>query len=368
MRKIKFIATKEFYHILRDPKSLAIAIAMPIMMTFLYGYAINLDIEHVTIGIIDYDKTAESKELTDAFYESSYFSRPEVEVLDSDAEALLRSSHAIGLLYIRPGFSDALLNGRQFELGMTIDGSDNNLSAAVLNYSNGLVFQFMLDHLPHGVEIPKVDIATQNLYNPDLKSSHFFVPGLVALILMMISAMLTSITIAREKETGTMEQLLTAPVSPRQILLGKILPYIFLALLDGFLVLVVAKLFFGIPFAGSQLLLFAFGLIYVATALALGILISSLTKTQQVAMMLAQMTTLLPSVMLSGFIFPIKNMPLLLQLISNIVPARFFVVIIRGITLKGAGLEILAAQGLYLIILMAVLMLVAAKKFSTRIA
>ncbi|MFH2048609.1 MAG: ABC transporter permease, partial [bacterium] len=252
MRKVKFIAIKEFYHILRDPKSLAIAIAMPIMMTFLYGYAINLDIDNITIGVMDFDKTTESKELVNAFYESTYFSLPEGEVSESDPEALLRSGQARAILYIQPGFSEALHKGTPFELGMTIDGSDNNLSAAVLNYSKALFNQYILDHLPYGMEVPKVEIAVQNLYNPDLKSSHFFVPGLVAIILMMISALLTSITIAREKETGTMEQLLTAPVTPRQILLGKIIPYIILAFLDGFLVLVVAKLLFDIPFVGSR--------------------------------------------------------------------------------------------------------------------
>ena len=368
MKKIKFIAIKEFYHIVRDPRSLAIAIAMPIMMTFLYGYAINLDIEQITIAVVDYDKTAESKELIDAFYASTYFEVPDIEISEQDPEAALRSAQVRAILYIRSGFSESLLTGREYNLGMTVDGSDNNMSAAVKNYSKALLNQFLLDHLPYGVELPKVEIAVQNLYNPDLKSSHFFVPGLVAIILMMISALLTSITIAREKETGTMEQLLTAPVTPRQILLGKILPYTVLAFIDGFLVLIVAKILFDIPFVGSQLLLLGFGFIYVATALALGILISAVTKTQQVAMMLAQTVTLLPAVMLSGFIFAIKNMPLPIQIISNIFPAKFFVTIIRGITLKGAGIEILAAQGLYLLILMAVLMFIASKKFSTRIA
>lgn len=368
MRKVKFIAIKEFYHILRDPKSLVIAIVMPIMMTFLYGYAINLDIKQITISVIDYDKSIESNELVDAFYASTYFSRPETSVSEYDPEAFFRSSKSSAILYIHPGFSEALHKGTRFELGMTIDGSDNNLSAAVKNYSQALLNQYVLAHLPNGLQVPIVNIAIQNLYNPDLKSSHFFVPGLVAVILMMISALLTSITIAREKETGTMEQLLTAPVSPRQILLGKIIPYVALALLDGFLVLVFAKLLFDIPFVGSQLLLLVFGLIYVATALALGILISAVTKTQQVAMMLAQMTTFLPAVMLSGFIFAIKNMPVPLQLLSNVFPAKFFVKIMRGITLKGAGVEILATQGLYLILLMVILMFIASKKFSTRIA
>jgi ABC-2 type transport system permease protein len=176
------------------------------------------------------------------------------------------------------------------------------------------------------------------------------------------------VTIAREKETGTMEQLLTAPIKPIEILLGKILPYVVVALLDGILVLVFAKVIFGVPFVGSHLLLLGFGLIYIFASLSIGILISSLVKTQQVAVMFAVMSTMLPSVMLSGFIFAIKNMPIALQLLSYIIPAKYFVTIIRGIMLKGAGLEILAGQGLSLLLLMAVIMAVASRKFSTRVA
>jgi ABC-2 type transport system permease protein len=184
---------------------------------------------------------------------------------------------------------------------------------------------------------------------------------------MTISALLTSITIAREKETGTLEQLLTTPVKPREILIGKLLPYIVIAFLDGALIVTVAVVLFDVPFAGSHLLLVLFGFVYVAAALSLGILISSVTKTQQVAMMLAQTTTLLPAVMLSGFIFAIRNMPIPLQAVSHIVPARYFVAIIRGIMLKGAGIEVLAVQAAALVGLAGLFMFIAARKFSTRI-
>lgn len=366
MRKIRFIALKEFYHILRDPRSLAIAIAMPVLMTFLYGYAINLDIENIVIAVADFDHSSESRQLTERFYRSTYFSMPDKPVDTQDPERLLRSSAASAVMIIRPGFAEAIKNRRPFSLGVIVDGSDNNLSAAVQYYSDVVVSEYMRDQLPAGFALPSVNISTKILYNPDLKSANFFVPGLVAIILMMISALLTSITIAREKETGTLEQLLTAPVSAAEILTGKIAPYIILALLDGVLVLVAAELLFGIPFAGSELLLLGFGLIYVSSALSVGILISSLVKTQQLAMMAALTSTMLPSVMLSGLIFAIRNMPWPLQALAHIVPAKYFVTIIRGIMLKGAGLEILAVQGLYLLLLMVILMTVAAKKFKTR--
>jgi ABC-2 type transport system permease protein len=286
----------------------------------------------------------------------------------SDPEKLLRTSQATAVLIIRPGFAVAVKDQTDFSLGMLIDGSDNNVGAAAQNYANAVVSKYFLDQIPVGTRIPGITISSQILYNPDLKSSHFFVPALVAIILMMISALLTSITIAREKETGTLEQLLTAPVTPAQILIGKILPYIGLALLDGILVLIFAQIFFDVPFVGSRLLLLMFGLVYVSASLSLGILISSLVKTQQVAMMFALVTTMLPSVMLSGLIFPIRNMPPVLQGLAHIVPAKYFVTIIRGIMLKGAGLEILAVHGSVLLTLMLVLMAIAARKFKTRVA
>ena len=368
MRSLRFIAQKEFYHILRDARSLTIVLVMPVMMTFLYGYAVNMDIEDIVLTIVDYDQTVESRELTNKMYHSKYFSKPDIAVDYHDPARILRSGKAHAVLIIKPGFARSLQRNESFSLGLIVDGSDNNMSAAVQNYSNQLLQQFLIDRLDPNVHLPGIMISPRVLYNPDLKSSHFFVPALVAIILLMISALLTSVTIAREKETGTMEQLLIAPIKPIEILLGKILPYVVVALLDGILVLVFAKVIFGVPFVGSHLLLLGFGLIYISASLSIGILISSLVKTQQVAMMFAAMTTMLPSVMLSGFIFAIKNMPIALQLLSYIIPAKYFVTIIRGVMLKGAGLSVLAGQGLSLLLLMAVIMAVASRKFSTRVA
>jgi ABC-2 type transport system permease protein len=367
VHKIRFIAQKEIYHILRDPRSLFVVLAMPILMTFLYGYAINMDIENVTLAVLDTDRSASSRTLIEHFFASTYFS-PSPEAVDlRDPEHLLRSGKVDAILYIRDGFGQAVTKLEEFELGLSIDGSDAQLASAVQTYSQRVLTTYMAQQMPPDFEPPGVRLSLQVLYNPDLKSSHFFVPGLVAIILMMISALLTSITIAREKETGTLEQLLTAPVKPREILIGKLLPYIVIAFLDGVLVLVFAKFVFGVPFVGSQLLLLLFGFVYIATALSIGILISSVVKTQQVAMMLALTVTMLPSVMLSGFIFAIKNMPEVLQAISRIIPATYFIVIIRGTMLKAAGLEVLAWQAAALVLIMVILLTAATKRFSTRI-
>ena len=366
MSKIRFIALKEVYHILRDPRSLTIAILMPILMTFLYGYAISLDINNIILAVVDFDDSVKSRELIDDFYRSPYFSPPEEPVDQRDPEGVLRDGDASAVLIIEHGFVAALEGSRDFQLSVIVDGSDNNLAAAVQNYSSSVISGFAKRRLPPNMMLPTVNLSLRFLYSPDLESSHFFVPGLVAVILLMVSALLTSITIAREKETGTLEQLMTASVRPYQILFGKVIPYIGLTFLDGVLVLVFAWLLFGIPFQGSRILLLGFGLIYVATSLSFGILISSLVQTQQLAMMLALTLTMLPSVMLSGFVFAIKNMPSLLQYLSFIVPARYFVTIVRGVMLKGAGLEILAVEGLCLCGLMVILLTAAALRFSAR--
>ena len=367
MHRVLFLAEKELYHILRDPRSLTIAIIMPIMMTFLFGYAVNMDIETISLAIVDFDNSHDSRSLTERFYRSSYFHPPKSSVDFYEPEKILKRGEANAILVIRKGFGESLIRDENFELGIIVDGSDNNLSAAIKSYSENIINKFLLDSRSKGFEIPAIDLSVRVLYNPDLKSAHFFVPGLVAVILMMISALMTSITIAREKETGTMEQLLTSPVKPREIIAGKILPYIIIALIDGILVIVFAKILFGVPFVGSPTLLLGLGLLYIFTSLAIGILISSLVRTQQVAMMLALVTTLLPSVMLSGYIFEIKNMPAPLQALSYIIPAKFFLKIIRGIMLKGAEIDVLALQAMFLTVLALVMILVAAKKFNTRI-
>lgn len=368
MSRLRFIARKEIYHILRDPRSLAIALVMPIMMTLLYGYAINMDIEHLRLAVVDMDRSAESRQLIDRFYSSTYFDPPLQEMSAQDPQALFRSGLANAVLVIRPGFAKAVTGRETFEVGLLIDGADNNVSTAVQGYAEQVLSGFQVDRLPPGVEHPGVRLAPQILYNPDLKSSHFFVPALVAIILLMISALLTSITIAREKETGTLEQLLTAPVRPVEILIGKLIPYVVIAFADGILVLLFARLVFDVPFVGSHTLLLGFGLIYVTASLSIGIMISSLVLTQQVAMMFAVVSTMLPSVMLSGFIFAIKNMPVAIQPLSRIVPATYFVTIIRGIMLKGAGLQVLAVNGLVLLALMGVMLLLAARLFKTKVA
>lgn len=367
MGKIRFIIIKEIRHILRDVRSLVIAILIPMVMTLLYGYAINLDIKNIRLAVLDYDRTSPSRDLTGRFYHSGYFVPAGSEPDMADPERVLKNGDAHAVLVIRKGLARAFVDTGGYELGMLVDGADANTAAAAASYAAIILNQYLRDNLPAGLELPGIRLSHQVLYNPDMKSSHFFVPGLIAIILMMISALLTSVTIAREKETGTMEQLLTSPVTPQHIIIGKVIPYIGLAVLDGVLVLLFAVVHFGVPFSGSTVLLFFFGVVYVVAGLSLGILVSTLVRTQQVAMMSAMLLTMLPSVMLSGFIFEVKNMPAVLQYISHLVPARYFLLIIRGIMLKGSGIDVLWPQAAALGIITVVLLTVASRKFRIRI-
>jgi ABC-2 type transport system permease protein len=367
MNKTGFIIAKEFRHILRDPKSLAIAMLMPVFMTLLYGYAVNLDTKNIRLAVVDEDRSIHSRELAASFFQSGYFiparSAPEL----SDIESVLRAGDAHAVLVLRRGFSEAIRSWEPYQVGIAVDGSDANRAAATTNYSNIVFFNFLRGVVPTGKEAPRVSISQRVLYNPDLRSPDFFVPGLIAIILMMISALLTSVAIVREKETGTMEQLLTSPVTPRQIIMGKIVPYITIAFIDGLLVILFAVFHFRVPFEGSYVLLALFGVLYVTAALSIGVLISTIARTQLVAMLAALMATVMPSVMLSGFIFEIKNMPLPLQYLSAIIPARHFIVIIRGVMLKGVGLSVLWQETLVLGALTAVLLGVAVKRFKFKL-
>jgi len=259
--RVKYIALKEVRHILRDPRSLTIAIALPVLMTLLFGYAINLDVKNIRLAIVDLDRTYESRDLASRFYTSGYFVRPPRSLDMSDSESMLRGGRADAVLTIEPGLARATMAASPYQLGLVVDGADANLAAAATSYASIIVGRLNQGRLPGGIDLPGVAISARILYNPDLKSANFFVPGIIAILLMVISALLTSITIAREKETGTMEQLLVTPVTPGEVIIGKVLPYIALAFVDAVLVIAFAVFHFGVPFVGSVALLVCFGLI-----------------------------------------------------------------------------------------------------------
>jgi len=355
------IFKKEFIHISRDFRTLMIVIAMPVAMLFLYGYAINMEIQNIDVIVLDRDKSPESAALTRKFEGSKFFTVYQYNGPESQLETFFNDRRGRAILIVSPDFSKNLQRQPRSAVQVLIDASDPNAAQAIRNYTNAVFQSFNAELGNRGV----FEIETAIWYNPALKSAYFFVPGLAALILMMISALLTSIAIVREKETGTMEQILVSPIRPIEIIIGKVIPYVLLAFIDLLIILVIARFVFDVPFVGNIGFLLASSLVFIFTALSLGLIISTRAETQQVAMMAALLVTLLPTVMLSGFIFPIASLPKILQLLTYVVPASYYLVVIRGIMLKGNTLmqllpqiSVLAAMSIFLII-------VSAKKFKT---
>jgi ABC-2 type transport system permease protein len=360
--RILAILKKEFIHIRRDPRSLVIVFLLPILMVLLYGHAITFDIRDIKLGVLDQDNTSASHDLLDHALSSRYFKLAGTLTSREEIEAAFLHRRMTAVLIIPHGFAADLASAPQSEVQVIVDGSNANSATVAINY---LKSYFVTRSLQMNAMVvrPPLDLEPRVWYNPDLKSSHFIVPGLVAVIMMLICALLTSVTVARERETGTMEQILVSPVRSVEIILGKTLPYILLAFMDGLLVIVFAWLTFGVPFRGEPLWLLFYALIFIYTCLSFGIFISARVPNQQLALMMAMVSTLLPSILLSGFVFPLVSMPRILQYLSYIVPAKYFLVIIRGIMLKGLAGPMLWQPALFLVIFGTLLILISVKRF-----
>jgi len=334
--RIISIITKEYTHIFRDWRSLLIIILMPVLMIILYGYAITLDMKNLTFAVIDDAKTPESRELIRGFTENRFFILKYTDIKRNEIESLFKKRYIQMALVIPEDFSESLVSNRITKVQLIVDAADSNVGTFINNYSNRVaqLFNEKLNKRSPGI----LGLEPRILFNPDMKSANFFVPGLVALILLLICSLLTSITITREKETGTLEQILVSPVNPIEIIVGKVIPYITLGFFNGIIIIIFARLLFKVPINGSLALIAVLSLIYIFVALSFGLMISAVAKTQQIAMLATLMATVLPTIMLSGFIFPVASMPLPLQYISKAVPATYFLIIIRGIMLKGIGL------------------------------
>jgi len=358
---------KEFYHIFRDKRTMAILFGMPIIQLLLFGYAIRNEIEEVKLAILDQSKDAVTKAITDKLIGTGYF-KPILYLHTADEiDKAFRQGQIDEALVFEPGFGNLLQKENKASVQIITDGSNPNVSRIVTGYTASVlksVQQQYSQTLNHTILI-EPDFTM--LFNPELKSVYLFVPGLMALILLLVSALMTSITITREKEFGTMEILLVSPLQPYQIILGKVLPYLALSFINVITVLITARLVFGVPCQGSIALLFFECFLYTLTALSLGILISTVAGSQQVAMMISLAGLLLPTVLLSGFIFPVTSMPMPLQVISNIIPAKWFLIIVRSLMLKGVGLEIFWKETLILFGMSVVLMTVSMKKFKIRL-
>ncbi len=350
---------KESLHILRDPRSLYLAIGLPVIMVILFGYAITMDVSHIHLGIIDQDSTSLSRDLIFRLGASDYFDIIYQSNNFAGSEKLLDDGRVKILIGIPSGFSKDLIRGKNTPLQLLIDGSDNNTAQIALGYISSIVRTFSskitLDklnkHGPVPEGIPPMDVEPIVWFNPDLRSTNFVVPGLIAVIMMVLSAMLTSLTIAREWENGTMEQLISSPAKPIEIITGKLIPYFVLGMFQTLLIVLVGTLLFRVPLKGNLLFLFFITAVFLVCGLGIGLLISTVTKSQQLAFMMSFIFTLLPSFLLSGFIFSISSMPKVIQIISYLVPAKYFLTVLRGIFLKGNGLAVLWPEVVPLILL-----------------
>jgi len=367
MKRLKAVMVKEFAHIIRDPTSLVIIFLMPLLMMFIFGYSINYDLENIEAGVIDYSRGENAKNLIKAFANNRYFTilniKKSFPLSDpvTEGEELLKSGKLKEIIIIPIDFSQKIKDHRTAKVGIVIDGSDSNVANLLYQYNE----MILLDFISNFQDLERfVKIKTKILFNPEVKSTYFFVPGLIAILLMMISAILTSISISREKESGSIDLIFISPIKSPEIIIGKTFPYIFVAFGAEALILLTARFWFGVPFRGNLAVLLIFSLLYIITGLSMGILISTVASSQKAAMFAALLSTLLPSIMLSGFIFPLDSLAPVLQWISRIVPATYFLKIIRGVVVKGAQFKHFVGEGIALIIFSAFLLTIASIKFS----
>lgn len=364
-RFIGFIK-KEFYHIFRDKRSLFILFGMPVAQILLFGFAITNEINNVDIAVLDYARDNESQKIIEKIKASTYF-HVENEILNEKAiEEEFKKGKIKAVLLFEKDFTKKLQTEKKATVQVITDATEPNVASTIANYTQSIIQNYQ--NQKNTVQKNNgVVIQSRMLYNPELKSVFNFVPGVMTVILMLVSAMMTSISITREKELGTMEILLVSPLKPFQVILGKVFPYVFLSIINAIVIVSMGYFIFGMPINGSIFLLAFESILFIITALSLGILISTISKTQQTAMMISLMGLMLPVIILSGFIFPIASMPLPMQVISNIIPAKWFIIIVKTIMLKGVGLEYIFKETLILVGMTLLFIGLSIKNYKTRL-
>ncbi len=349
--RIWSVMKKEFRQISRDRLTLFLLLIIPAFLLIMYGYALNFDIRRVSLAVFDQDRSARSRDFTQAFLRSEYFELKLAVEHESQIDGLLDSGRVKVILVLPAEFSADLMAGRSAVVQVLLDGTEASAASTILGYINAIVSTYSQNVMVRQMRrsgwprlSPPIDYRPRVWYNPELRSSRFLVPGLMAFILMIIVVISTSFSVVREKERGTMEQIIVSPVRPFELLLGKTFPYVLISLVSSHLVLFFGWLLFGVVITGSYWLLLTAMLLFLLGGLGLGLLVSTIAHTQQAAYMTSIILTMLPTFLLSGFVFPIRNMPGWIKLITYIIPARYFLVILRGIMLKGVGLEALWLQ------------------------
>jgi len=374
LKRVRAIAHKEFLHVLRDWRSLGIGIAIPVLMLFLFGYALTLDVDRVPLVVWDQSNTPASRTLVDAFGASRYFTMLPAAADYREVERSIASRRAEIALVIPVDFAGRVAAGRGVAVQAILDGSDSNVASFALGYAEAVVAGYSQKVTVAAIRrlgLPAtgalIKVEPRVWFNTDMESRNYIFPGLIAIVMMVIAALLTSLTFAREWEVGTMEQLIATPVTGGELILGKLIPYFAIGMFDLVLSVLVAEFVFHIPMRGELWLVFASSSIFMVGALSLGMLISIVTKSQFLASQIALVATMLPAFLLSGFVFPIANMPYPIQVFTHIITARYFVVLLRGIYLKGLGLGHLYGETLFLAAFAVLILALSHVKFRKKI-
>lgn len=368
------VARKEFLHIVRDPRSLGMAIAIPLLMILLFGSSLSLDVDHVPMVVWDQSDSPASRDYISGFAASPYFALQGYVTSYGQIEQVIDKRQALLALVVPRDFAQRLDGGRATAAQLLVDGSDANTATLAIAYAEAITDNFNGQLLTaslrqRGVTAAAVPVtpAPRVWFNQEMAAKNYLVPGLIAVIMMVIAALLTSLTVAREWENGTMEMLITTPVQPRELILGKLIPYFTIGMVDVLLAVLAGQFIFQVPLRGSAALVFLAAAVFLVGALTMGMLISIAARTQLLASQLAMVTTFLPAFLLSGFMYAIANMPLALQGLTYLIPARYLVTALKSIYLKGAGLALISREIALLAVFAVVLIMVASAKFRKRL-
>jgi ABC-2 type transport system permease protein len=367
MKQLITFIKKEFHHILRDKRSMLVLIGLPIIQLLIFGFAITNEVRNTNIAILDNAKDGATQNIITRIESSQYFDIDQTIKTNDQIEKAFKKGRIKLAIIFQSNFMKELVHSNKVQIQLISDATDPNQATTLINYASTIIMDYQ-NELNQSVKLPySINTETRMLYNPQLKGAYTSVPGVMGMILLLISAMMTSIAIVKEKELGTMEVLLVSPMKPWLVIISKVIPYFIISLINVATILILSVFVLGLPIQGSLLLLIFSTVIYLFCALSLGLLISTITDTQQAAMLISLLGLMLPVVMLSGYAFPVANMPLVLQVLSNFVPAKWYIIIVKGVMIKGIDITQIWKELVILLGMTAVFLLISIKRFKIRL-
>jgi len=367
MKQLLTFIQKEFHHILRDTRSMLVLIGLPIVQLLIFGFAITTEVRNANIAILDNSKDEITQDIITKIESSQYFDIDRTISTSDQIEQAFKTGRIKLAVVFQPNFQNDLSHSNKAQLQIIADATDPNQATTLTNYISSIMMDYQNEMNKQNKLPYTIKTEMRMLYNPQLKGAYTSVPGVMGMILLLISAMMTSIAIVREKELGTMEILLVSPMKPWLVVISKVIPYFIISLINVATILILSVFVLGLPIEGSLLLLIGSTIIYIFCALSLGILISTVTETQQAAMLISLLGLMLPVVMLSGYAFPIANMPAILQILSNLVPAKWYIIIVKSVMIKGIGIELIWKELLILLAMTGTFLLISIKRFKIRL-